>query len=842
MDAFVSTFIKMSLRGIVIILVVLFVRFLLKKLEISHKYILGLWAMVFLFFIFPWKLSLPVGFWNNANIPEEVRVIAENLSGAGDTEAADDAVNVVNPSGGAKNITVGMPAVPTGDIVNPVVAKPVEPAEQSMQGMNEEKNHRLDQKQIEIMLFLFWLVGLSGFIGHMLYSYYTIKKKLQVSVLYQDNIWWIEDIDIPMVFGLIRPRIYVPISMESENLTYVIAHEKMHIKRKDGLFKMVTYIICLIHWFNPFIWIAYFLFGSDMEKACDEEVIRGMEKEKRKEYAYALLHIAAENGRRKKRVFVAPICFDEGNVKSRIKNVMKYKYTLPGIGALVVIVILSLSALFLTEAKAAGQEGPEQKVEKMDESGEGTLDGSGEAIKHTPPESNNNTSDLLPTDSINNPNELDVQTYSEILVENLSDIEKGYKSSYTVSYTTNLIKGGNHYWIDENGCLWGTGTTEYGQLGNLDESLSKVFEPVAIAENVVHVDYSGEYFLIYVTSDHKLYGMGGNAAGILDPTSIDYRNGSYMNVLTSPVLLMENVIYAKCGYSTIIALQENGDVYVLGNNYYVPFVSESYVAPQKVMENAKYVTSYIHSYAAIDENNSLWTWGNNKLGQCGIGFFSDEIVEPQKILDDVACAWMGKVAFNSSGEVNAHDCLIALKVDGSALGCGEGIGNEVSALEGINNFDVQHSQKEIASANLIPIQFREFVPFSLQGVELYWSEEELIQFLEANGIEYHTGYTYEDHYLLYSANNGEWEFIFDSSGQLAVITNTKTDEIERNMLKSGDSLEQAIDSYGRNYVVRNQQYNYSELVYDMDGYSFVIGGYSDLGCAKFSVEISGFMN
>ena len=73
MDAFTSALVKMSLRGVVIILVVLLVRLLLKKLQISHKYILGLWAMAFLYFIIPWKLSLSVGFWNNVHILEEVR-------------------------------------------------------------------------------------------------------------------------------------------------------------------------------------------------------------------------------------------------------------------------------------------------------------------------------------------------------------------------------------------------------------------------------------------------------------------------------------------------------------------------------------------------------------------------------------------------------------------------------------------------------------------------------------------------------------------------------------------------------------------------------------------------
>ena len=97
MDAFMSVLIKMSLRGVVIILVVMFVRLLLKKLRIDHKYILGLWAMAFLYFIIPWKLSLSVGFWNNASIQEEMKVISEFRSVAGERHGeAGDIANIVN--------------------------------------------------------------------------------------------------------------------------------------------------------------------------------------------------------------------------------------------------------------------------------------------------------------------------------------------------------------------------------------------------------------------------------------------------------------------------------------------------------------------------------------------------------------------------------------------------------------------------------------------------------------------------------------------------------------------------------------------------------------------------
>ena len=389
MDAFMNVLIKMSLRGVVIILVVLLVRLSLKKLRISHKYILGLWAMAFLYFIFPWKISLSVGFWNNVPIPEEVREITEPYSMANERQReADNTANIVNianianianipniPST-ADDIMSNAPIAVEKDTTGTVAAVPVKSAGQSIAGINEIEENRSEKFKAPSVIALIWLMGFGSLFGHMLYSYLALKRKLQVSILFEDNIRLAEDIDIPMVFGLFHPQIYLPISMEFENLSYVIAHEKMHVKRKDGLIKMFVYVVCLIHWFNPFIWVAYFLFGSDIEKACDEEVIRSMSREKRKEYAYALLHIAAGDGSRKKRVFVAPVCFAEGNVKSRISNIMKYRYTIPGIGAVVVVVILALSVMFMTEAKESNvEESIKTKATGEETTGQNTVEG-----------------------------------------------------------------------------------------------------------------------------------------------------------------------------------------------------------------------------------------------------------------------------------------------------------------------------------------------------------------------------------------------------------------------------------------------------------------------------------
>ena len=99
-----------------------------------------------------------------------------------------------------------------------------------------------------------------------------------------------------------------------------------------------------------------------------------------------------------------------------------------------------------------------------------------------------------------------VEKEYEIIVENKKDLERGVNLHYSNCYITDMKRGSNHYHIDENGVLWGEGTSEYGQLGILKKDVSIVGKPVKIAENVIHVDFSGEYFVIYLTADYELYG------------------------------------------------------------------------------------------------------------------------------------------------------------------------------------------------------------------------------------------------------------------------------------------------------------------------------------------------
>ncbi len=358
-----ETVLRMSIQGVVIFAVVFLLRFILKKLHISHKYITVLWVLLFFYLVFPWKLELPVGFWNTNVIQwadgSEVSLDGDESEALNATSIMqEEAVAIIEP----ENVVISEddlilePGKSSADAEYDEIPFA---GEEISAPVNETGAYPFAEGQstgsfwIGIKAVLPYVWGIIGMIlsGHFIWSYLIIKRKLSVCEKGSDNIYYVQDIATPMVFGVIKPRIFLPVDLEKTNLFYVLSHEKMHIKRGDHILKMAAYVVCILHWFNPLIWVAYRMLGDDIEMACDEAVVRGIGEEKKKEYANALLVAAEGKAAGGKRIFVAPICFDEGNVKSRIKNILKYKYTLPIAGAVVLVVALILGVIFMTKGE-----------------------------------------------------------------------------------------------------------------------------------------------------------------------------------------------------------------------------------------------------------------------------------------------------------------------------------------------------------------------------------------------------------------------------------------------------------------------------------------------------------
>lgn len=166
-----------------------------------------------------------------------------------------------------------------------------------------------------------WIIGAAVLLLYALISYLFLKRCLSTATVFRKTMKQSDQIHSPFVLGLFHPVIYLPYKIAGTDLEYVIAHEQAHISRKDHWWKAIGYVILSVYWFNPLLWAAYILFGRDVERACDEKVIRDMGKEERRAYSAALLHCSIH----RRRMPACPLAFGEIGVKERVKAVMYYQ-------------------------------------------------------------------------------------------------------------------------------------------------------------------------------------------------------------------------------------------------------------------------------------------------------------------------------------------------------------------------------------------------------------------------------------------------------------------------------------------------------------------------------------
>lgn len=320
----------MSLIGCYSIFIVMAVRLVLSKCE--RKYIYYLWFVVFLNLCIPFSfrgvfslIPSPVAEFSVTNAVESVlegkeagsRVEGSLEGGQGTTNGTItpqqlgtvlDGANAGLVSADGTNVD---PISPDGDTDGSSYL-PKTPAETAL------------PLPMRIAAGI-WLAGIGVLLLWSLAGAIRLKKQVSrenwIRISRKKGIVQVADLDTPFLWGIFRPMIYLPTDLETEEMRYVVAHEQYHKKRKDYLIKIAVFFVVAIHWFNPFVWAAYSLFCRDMEISCDEAVILQFKGNIRKQYAGSLLKYAA----RQSGFVLSPITFGEPAVKSRIKNVLRFK-------------------------------------------------------------------------------------------------------------------------------------------------------------------------------------------------------------------------------------------------------------------------------------------------------------------------------------------------------------------------------------------------------------------------------------------------------------------------------------------------------------------------------------
>ena len=298
---------NMSLTASVIICLVLLCRLLLKRAPKIYSYIL--WGVVIFRLLCPISLSAPVSVLGIFDTPV-MEQTSENMGDKGTVTSTvayipTDIVHSEYPE-----VTLPIPGV--GDRISEAVNERLPSGEFQL---------RADPLEFPVTFVTYlWMLGIMGMLVSGIVSYFRLRKNIGALKI-RENVYVTDHISGPFVIGMIKPKIYLPSDLDEKEHSYIILHEKHHIRRGDPVFKMVAYIALCIHWFNPLVWLFFKLFVKDMEMSCDEAVVNKLGEKIRADYSASLLQLAT--GRRM--LFGSPLAFGETEPAGRIKNLSKWK-------------------------------------------------------------------------------------------------------------------------------------------------------------------------------------------------------------------------------------------------------------------------------------------------------------------------------------------------------------------------------------------------------------------------------------------------------------------------------------------------------------------------------------
>ncbi len=349
-----SKVLNMSIAASWLILAVIALRLLLRKAPKWIRCIL--WGIVAI------RLICPVSFESTLSlVPNAEDIASAMVRFSGESMAADGGPTIVSPIeiGGGASMDVRSDGIGGGASMDvrpdgmgggvPVAVRPdgTVPGGHSLAA---ESRANLPYLWMETGGIL-WMIGLGCLLGYALIGYLRLRGSVSEAILLRDNIWIGDRVASPFILGMFRPRIYLSSSAEESQMGYMLAHEQAHIRRGDHWWKLLGYLLLAVYWFNPLSWVAYILLSRDMELACDEKVIRGLDEAEKKSYLFALLNCSTQ----RRMVLACPPAFGEVGVKQRVNAVLDYKK--PGFWVVLVSVFLCLivAVCFLTTSPKTWQ-------------------------------------------------------------------------------------------------------------------------------------------------------------------------------------------------------------------------------------------------------------------------------------------------------------------------------------------------------------------------------------------------------------------------------------------------------------------------------------------------------
>jgi len=305
MKALFSSYFNVSIVSAVLVLLVFAIRLILRKS--SKTTLVILWMLVLL------RLVIPVQLFSPISIRPELPILQkESTSFIGESE-------LVKKS----EIPEFMP---------------------HMKGYSGIGESYVRVDYVEICSYI-WLLGILLFAIYFLFSFIRLKIRMREAVRLEENVYETPLPNTAFLLGYVRPKIYIPSGLSETNRSVMILHEKTHSRLGHNWLKLAWFVVAALHWYNPFVWLAYVLFCEDIEYACDEAVILNMSGEEKKQYCATLLNC----GRTRTAIMSCPVAFGESNIRGRIKRVLDYKKPSVWIGAVAAVIVVVFAVFLVTD-------------------------------------------------------------------------------------------------------------------------------------------------------------------------------------------------------------------------------------------------------------------------------------------------------------------------------------------------------------------------------------------------------------------------------------------------------------------------------------------------------------
>ena len=273
-----QTIIRMNITAIVIAAIILPAKYFLQKIGFSRRVLFVLWMVIAFRLISPFAPAADISIFNLNSAPEKTEILQYKY--------------------------YVIPTIEETEINTYSVAK-----------------YETESGHVDIIPII-WLCGTVTMFASGIISYICLKRKLRFAIKLKDNVYVSDKVHTSFVFGILKPKIFIPENIGEEDLNNIIIHEQAHIKRFDHITKILAYLILSVHWFNPFNWLLFKLFSEDAEFLCDEKTLATIGYDTKNSYINTFLKFSTK---KKRTVVFYNVGFSFHTTKRRIKNMLNVK-------------------------------------------------------------------------------------------------------------------------------------------------------------------------------------------------------------------------------------------------------------------------------------------------------------------------------------------------------------------------------------------------------------------------------------------------------------------------------------------------------------------------------------